>query len=155
MSASTKHRLRKHADYQRVYQTGRKKWAQQLAYFSVLREPGSLTATRSETEGTRIGLTVPKALGKAVDRNRIKRRLRELVRRLLPLTGGLPLDVVLHPKRSVLTTDFIALEREVAHIFQMVRTKSSSGPAGPADHSSDARPGKAARTGKSSGNRTR
>jgi ribonuclease P protein component len=119
--------LRKHADYQRVYKTSRKKWAQQLAYFSVLRESGSVAALRSATSGTRVGLTVPKALGKAVDRNRIKRRLRELVRKQLPLTGGLPIDVVLHPKRSVLTANFAALEREVAQIFQAVGGKTSAG----------------------------
>ena len=127
MSDSMQYRLRKHADYQRVYKTGRKRWAQQIAYFSVLREPGSPAAARSETEGTRVGLTVPKALGKAVDRNRIKRRLRELVRKSLPLTAGLPLDIVLHPKRSVLTADSAALDREVAQIFQAVCGKGSAG----------------------------
>lgn len=129
MSASTQHRLRKHADYQRVYKMGRKRWAHQLAYFSATREPGSPAAARSETEGTRIGLTVPKALGKAVDRNRIKRRLREIVRKLLPLTGGLPMDVVLHPKRTVLTADFVALEGEVSQIFRAVHAKTPQGDA--------------------------
>ncbi len=131
MSASTQHRLRKHADYQRVYNTGRKKWGRQFAYFSAPREPGSTAAIRSETGGTRVGLTVPKALGKAVDRNRIKRRLRELVRKLLPLTAGLPVDVVLHPKRSVLTADSSTLEREVGQIFQAVRGKTSPGQTSP------------------------
>ncbi len=127
MSDSTHHRLRKHADYQRVYNTSRKVWAQQLAYFSVLREPGSSAAVRSETPGTRVGLTVPKALGKAVDRNRIKRRLRELVRKHLSLAGGLPVDVVLHPKRTVLTADTAVLDREIAQILQAVRGRPFSG----------------------------
>ena len=85
-----------------------------------------MEAVRSETPGTRVGLTVPKALGKAVDRNRIKRRLRELVRKNLGLTGGLPLDVVFHPKRSVLNADFAALDREIAQIMKTVRGKISS-----------------------------
>lgn len=123
MSASTQHRLRKHPDYQRVYKTSRKQWAGQLAYFSVLRAPGSQEALRSETAGPRIGLTVPKALGKAVDRNRIKRRLRALVRPALPLLGGLPVDVVLHPKRAVLAAEFTLLERELALIFKTVRKR--------------------------------
>ncbi len=117
------HRLRKHPDYQRVYKTSRKQWARQIAYFSVLREPGSQAAVRSETGGPRIGLTVPKALGKAVDRNRIKRRLRELVRAALPLLGSLPVDVVLHPKRAVLDAEFAVLEREIAMIFKSVRSR--------------------------------
>ena len=64
--------------------------------------------------GPRIGLTVPKALGKAVDRNRIKRRMREAVRRNLALLTA-PVDVVLHPRRVVIEMEFAALEREVAH----------------------------------------
>lgn len=126
MTPSTQHRLRKHPDYQRVYKTSRKQWAKQIAYFSVGRAPGSQEALRSETAGPRIGLTVPKALGKAVDRNRIKRRLRELVRATLPLLGGLPVDVVLHPKRSVLEADFLVLEREVALIFKSVKASAAA-----------------------------
>lgn len=123
MTASTQHRLRRHADYQRVYKATRKQWAKQIAYFACSREPGSQEALRSETAGPRIGLTVPKALGKAVERNRIKRRLREAVRASLPLLNGLPVDIVLHPKRTVLDADFSLLQREVATIFKVVRAR--------------------------------
>ncbi len=130
MSVSTQHRLRKHPDYQRVYKTSRKQWAKQIGYFSVLRVPGSQEAVRSETAGPRIGLTVPKALGKAVDRNRIKRRLRELTRAALPLLGGLPVDVVLHPKRSVLEAEFRVLEREIAFVFKSAHARHAKAAAG-------------------------
>ena len=123
MKATTQHRLRKHPEYQRVYKSGRKQWAREIAYFSALREADSEAARRSATAGPRIGLTVPKALGKAVDRNRIKRRLREIVRVALPLLGPTPVDVVLHPKRTVLTQECAALRREVALIFKSVRAK--------------------------------
>lgn len=119
------HRLRKHPDYQRVYKSTRKQWAREIGYFSLLRVPGSEAAQRSSTAGPRVGLTVPKALGKAVQRNRIKRRLRMLVRGALPLLGGLPVDVVLHPKRSVLEADFTTLQREVATIFKSVRARNA------------------------------
>ena len=85
---------------------------------------------RSETAGPRIGLTVPKALGKAVDRNRIKRRLRELTRAALPLLGGLPVDVVLHPKRSVLEAEFRVLEREIALVFKSAHARHAKAAAG-------------------------
>lgn len=125
MNRSKEHRLRKHPDYQRVYRTsGRKQWAREMAWFSAVRPPGSEAATRSQTAGPRVGLTVPKALGKAVDRNRIKRRLREIVRAQIAALGGLPVDVILHPKRSVLTADFAALEREVLGIFKGVRSRA-------------------------------
>ena len=111
-------RLRKHADYQRVYKTSRKQFGKQIGYFHVLR--GVAVPGREVDPGPRVGLTVPKALGKAVDRNRIKRRLRECVREALPLLTA-DVDVVLHPRRSVLTTEFAGLEREVATIFRSVQ----------------------------------
>ena len=118
----TAHRLRKHADYQRVYKAGRKQFSKQIGYFHALRpalgpdgEP-----QRCATPGPRIGLTVPKALGKAVDRNRIKRRMREAVRHALPLLAA-PVDVILHPRRSVIELEFAQLEREVAQIFRSVQ----------------------------------
>jgi ribonuclease P protein component len=118
MASLINHRLRKHADFQRVYKAGRKQFARQMAWFFALRDEA--TAAGCETSGPRIGLTVPKALGKAVARNRIKRRLREAVRRALPLLS-VPVDVVLHPKGSVLEADFTVIEREVQTIFRSVQ----------------------------------
>ncbi len=115
-TAGTTHRLRKHAEYQIVYKAGRKQFAKQIAYFYALRGADR----RSDTPGARIGLTVPKALGKAVDRNRIKRRMREAVRAALPLLTA-PVDVILHPRRVVIEMDFPALQREVATIFRSVQ----------------------------------
>jgi ribonuclease P protein component len=116
MSSTTTHRLRKHADYQLTYKAGRKQFSKQIAYFHALRP----VDRRSDTPGPRIGLTVPKALGGAVDRNRIKRRMREAVRAALPLLQS-PVDVILHPRRSVIDLDFTFLKREVAQIFRSVQ----------------------------------
>jgi ribonuclease P protein component len=118
----TAHRLRKHADYQRVYKAGRKQFSKQMAYFHALRPALGPNGEphHSATPGPRIGLTVPKALGKAVDRNRIKRRMREAVRHALPLLSA-PVDVVLHPRRSVLELEFPQLQREVAQVFRSVQ----------------------------------
>jgi ribonuclease P protein component len=113
---SNTHRLRKHADYQLVYKAGRKQFSKQIAYFHALRP----AERRSDTPGPRIGLTVPKALGDAVDRNRIKRRMREAVRAALPLVTA-PVDVILHPRRTVIDLDFLQLKREVAQIFRSVQ----------------------------------
>lgn len=118
MSTSTPNallRLCKHADYQRVYAAARKQHARQMSFFFSLRPPDR----RSQTPGPRIGLTVGKVLGKAVDRNRIKRRLRECVRRHAH-TLCFPVDVILHPRRSVLDLESAALDREVQETFRVI-----------------------------------
>ena len=93
-----------------------------MAYFYSPRPPEGPDgkARRSDTPGPRIGLTVGKVLGKAVERNRIKRRLRECVRRH---AGKLtfPVDVILHPRRSVLKMEHATLDREVAGIFRQIQ----------------------------------
>jgi ribonuclease P protein component len=109
-------RLRKHADYQRVYAGSRKQFSKQIAFFYSIRPEGR----RSDTEGPRIGLTVGKVLGNAVERNRIKRRLRECVRRHAA-TLTYPVDVILHPRRTVLEMDAKKLDGEVAQIFRTIQ----------------------------------
>jgi ribonuclease P protein component len=66
-----------------------------------------------------VGLTAGRVLGKAVERNRIKRRMREAVRLNLALLTR-DVDVVLHPRRAVLTADFSTLQGEVSRIFAVI-----------------------------------
>jgi ribonuclease P protein component len=132
-------RLRRHADYSRVYAGSRKQFGKQMGYFFLLRaEPAAgLRGSPEPAHGPRVGLTVGKPMGPAVERNRIKRRMREAVRRQISLLT-LPVDVVLHPRRAVLDLEFAALEREVAAVFRAVEraaqpqaAKSAQQPASP------------------------
>jgi len=116
-------RLRRHADYQRVYQASRKQFAKQMSYFFALRPalgPDGTSVRGVSADTARVGLTVGKAMGNAVNRNRIKRRMREAVRQQLPLLEA-PVDLVLHPRQSVLDLDFATLQREVAAVFRAVQ----------------------------------
>ena len=104
-------RLLKHADFQVVYKQGRK-------HFS-----GNMTAFYRENQvsaGPRVGFTVGKVLGGAVDRNRIRRRMRSAVRNHLSELAR-PLDLVLHPRKSVLTLEFSQLDAEIMQVFAAVQ----------------------------------
>ena len=107
-------RLRKHADYQRVYREGRRQSLPLLTYFFAARADAP-----EDAASPRVGLTTGRVLGKAVERNRIKRRMRSVVRAQLQLLSG-PIDVVLHPRRQVLEAEFAAIERDVARAFAAV-----------------------------------
>ncbi len=78
--------------------------------------------------GLRIGFTVSRALGGAVQRNRMKRRLRQAVR-LTWVTAGPDADVVINPKKSLLTTDFAAVVNEVGRAFVVIQEKLAGKPA--------------------------
>ena len=65
---------------------------------------------RQDFKGPRIGLTVPRALGGAVARNRIKRRIREAFR-IHRAEIGPQWDIVFNPRRSALTAPFAEIER--------------------------------------------
>jgi ribonuclease P protein component len=105
-------RLLRHADFERVYKQGRRHFAANMTVFYLVRLNEELT-------GPRVGFTVGKALGGAVQRNRIKRRLREAVR-LSGFSLDVAADVVINPKRSALAADFGELQGEVAKAFQVI-----------------------------------
>lgn len=76
--------------------------------------------------GSRIGFTVGRVLGGAVERNRIKRRLREAVRRE---RGRLrtAVDLVVNPKKSVERAEFAEILEEFRRAFDLISAKLRSG----------------------------
>jgi ribonuclease P protein component len=115
-------RLSKHADYQRAYAASRKRQSASMSWFLAPRPAAGAVA--EPPAGPRVGLTAGKVLGKAHERNRIKRRMREALRRHVEL---LPpgCDLILHPRRTVLTLDFKKLEAEIVRILQQAKAEAA------------------------------
>ena len=85
-----RHRLSRSRDFDAVYRHGRSVSTRFLVLYAFAREDGDAEP--------RLGLAVPKAVGNAVARNRIKRRLRELWRtRLEGVPAGQDYVLVVRP----------------------------------------------------------
>ncbi len=106
-------RLLRHADFQRVYKQGRRHFATHMTVFY---------QRNVEGRGLCVGFTVGRVLGGAVMRNRMKRRLREAVRQHRHLICA-PVDVVINPKKSLLTAKFQDILREVEKAFMVIQQK--------------------------------
>ena len=101
----------KHADFQAVYKQGKRQFSRNMTVF--YRERKDIDSSQP---GPRVGFTVGKVLGGSVQRNRIRRRLRAAVQRHLAQLVR-PLDVVLHPRKSVMTMEFTQLDSEVEQLL--------------------------------------
>ena len=78
-----------------------------VAFFRKLENP---------EEPSRFGFTVPRALGKAVRRNRIKRRMREAVRTQMDILPS-QWAVVFNPRRAVFDAPFDEVCQEIGRVF--------------------------------------
>ena len=110
-------RLLRHADFERVYKLGRRHFSSSMTVFYLPRQDST-----EVNAGLRVGFTVGRALGGAVQRNRMKRRLREAVRLTRP-AAEIPADVVINPKKIVLAADFDSILNEVRRAFVVIEQK--------------------------------
>lgn len=101
-----RNRILKAAEFRRVYDHGFRVTTPLFTAFCLaVEDPG-------RAAGPRVGFTVPRALGNAVRRNRIRRRVREAVRLALNEIGD-EWDIVINPRRAALDAPFAALQAEV------------------------------------------
>lgn len=102
-------RILRTSDFRKAYNQGKRLSGPYFAAFclSVVRLEG----------GPRLGFTVPRAFGKAVSRNRVKRRLREALRVRLPEVGT-EWDIVINPRRAALKATPEELRREVDRLVR-------------------------------------
>jgi ribonuclease P protein component len=98
-------RLRRRKDFDAVFRRGRT-WSNDLLVLRTL---------PNDCDHNRFGFVTSKRLGKAVVRNRVRRRLREAVRALPTLPG---FDCVLSAKTKAAEADFAALRVATATLLK-------------------------------------
>ena len=106
-------RILRAADFRRAYNQGTRFTGRCFAAFC-------LRIARAPSDGPRLGFTVPRAFGKAVLRNRAKRRLREALRVRLPEVAP-EWDIVINPRRPAIAAPVEELRREVDRLVAQCR----------------------------------
>ncbi|HEY6518401.1 MAG TPA: ribonuclease P protein component [Roseiarcus sp.] len=115
-------RLTRRAEYQRVSR-GRRASVETFTLQSRRREePG-----KEAVPGARVGLTVTKSVGGAVERNRVRRRIKEALRAAAPLEAERDHDYVLMARREALGRRFVALVEDVRTAFRAARRGGADG----------------------------
>jgi ribonuclease P protein component len=99
-------------EFRAAYELGMRRSSPHFTVFGLAAAPGS--------DADRFGITVSRKLGGAVVRNRLRRRTRELLRRL-PGSPGPACDLVINPRPSVATADFGGLAEELAATVEKLR----------------------------------
>jgi len=69
----------------------------------------------------RVGFTVSRKVGNAVIRNRVRRRLREAARQVIPGQARPDLDYVLVGRQAAIARDFAALRQELFEALKRLR----------------------------------
>ena len=120
-------RLKRRAEFQRVSR-GRRKSVEAFTLQSARREDG-----QSASSGARVGFTVTKKVGNAVERNRIRRRLQEALRAARPLEAREGHDYVVMARREALARSFAALVADLREAFRAIERSGKDGrrPAAP------------------------
>ena len=103
-------RILRSKDFRRVYDHGSRYSG---PFFAAFYARG---VDRSTNSGPKVGFTVPRSLGGAVVRNRIRRRVREAVRLRLDQLSP-QWEIVFNPRRAAIDSPLPDLIREVEKLF--------------------------------------
>jgi ribonuclease P protein component len=73
----------------------------------------------------RVGFTVSRKVGNAVVRNRVRRRLREVARLIIPVRARPDLDYVLVGRQAAISRDFAVLQQDLLEALRRLKALAS------------------------------
>lgn len=76
----------------------------------------------------RVGFTVSRKVGNAVIRNRVRRRLREVARLVIPAQARPDLDYVLIGRQGAVSRDFRVLQQELVEALKRLKALAPANP---------------------------
>jgi ribonuclease P protein component len=76
----------------------------------------------------RVGFTVSRKVGNAVVRNRVRRRLREIARQVIPGQARADLDYVLVGRQAALERDFAVMRQELVEALKRLKALAVATP---------------------------
>jgi len=126
--------LKRRADFLRVAATRRRFVTPGFILQAAARTPDQSPTDVAAGPGPRVGFTASRKVGGAVIRNRAKRRLREIVRAVMPALAQASVDYVLVARQEAVSRDFALLQDDLRRALKRIdlsdhsRTSDRSAP---------------------------
>lgn len=106
-----KYRLAKKADYKVIYRHGKSMANHQFVVYHL---------KNTKLDHIRLGISVSKKVGNAVVRNRIRRLVKEIVRKHLDDIMG-DYDMILIARIAAAELDYAAMEKSILHVLKRAK----------------------------------
>lgn len=104
--------LKKNKEFKKVYENGKSYATRNLVIYVLNYEKG---------DKNRFGLSVSKKIGNAVVRNKLKRRLREIIREFEVEKEFIGYDIIFIARKPVVRLDYFQLKNDVKRLYKKIK----------------------------------